>query len=182
MKKLLFAASALFSSTIYAEPYQLDVAGIIPGVSTKEQVESKKKDSVYAIGGYGLICSRDYNGDMLSMFHCQFGEEMLTTDLVKKERTGVWNTVSNTEVFEELLKGFTKKFKSEPDVSMEELTNGYGVAITRYVAVWTDSKGNMLQLYSFDEDPKKGHLLLRSKEYIDKVNSEYKSDEGKREY
>ena len=59
----------LLSTASFAQPDQLDVIGIIPGVTPKHEVESKQADYGFIIGGYELMCVPDYlDNNVLGQF------------------------------------------------------------------------------------------------------------------
>lgn len=181
MKKMLFSTLVMCSASAYSEPYQLDVAGIAPGVSTRSQVELLKGDSGYVIGGLGLLCVDFYINELVSDFTCFFGEEHYSRDLVAEESLKQIQFLSSNQVYEKLLYGFTEKFKVQPKIITEEVVNGFGVNSRRYIAEWKDTKGNALYLRSMERHAGEGTLILRSAEYL-ATESKKAEDEDKRRH
>lgn len=182
MKRMFFSLLIACSANAYSEPYQLDVAGVIPGVSTKSQVELIKEGSSYVVGGLGLLCVDFYIDGRVSDFTCFFGKEYYSRDLVAEEGLKQIQLLSNTEVYEKLLYGFTEKFKTAPEIATEEMVNGLGVKSNRYIAVWRDTKGNALYLRSVERNVNEGTLILRSAEYMAAESKKLEEESQRRKF
>jgi hypothetical protein len=102
MKSIVFASSIIFAASAYAEPNQIEIIGLVPGVSTQTQVENAKSEYGYVIGGYELICNPEYIDGLLSRL-------VLLTGFRSRDRTtSSYRVASNTEVHVVLLKGSLK--------------------------------------------------------------------------
>lgn len=101
-----FLLSLIFCivSNSYAGPNQLDIIGLVPGVSTQDLVEKAKSEFVYIIGGYELLCESSYLENLLSQFLCLTGEEYYSRDI----NADPYIFASNTEVHKVSVEGFTK--------------------------------------------------------------------------
>ncbi len=70
----------VISADIYAEPFKLEVISLVPGQSTKSDVERVKSGVGYIIGGYELLCVPEYLGEVLSQLLCLTGESYYSRD------------------------------------------------------------------------------------------------------
>lgn len=182
MKNKFYMILVVLCHQAYADPYQLDVAGIVPGVSTPSQVAGKKHDGTFDVGGYSLICADDYIDGFLSDFTCFFGEEYSTRDLVTEKKTGQVEIVSNLVVYEKLLYGLTKKFEAKPEIFRENIENYLGREMVRYTAVWTDKKGNKIYLKSMERTENESTLILRSVAYLEREQKASNAEEQARQF
>jgi hypothetical protein len=139
----------------------LSVIGLFPGISTQQQVEFAKADYGYIIGGYELFCIPQYEEGKLYTLTCVTGKENLSRDRV----SGSNALVSNIEVYNTLIKGFTKKF-GNPKTAENQLRNSFGVKYISELAAWNDKKGNELSLISIGTNIDSGALILSSAKKI----------------
>ena len=175
VKNIFFIATVIFYvSAAYAEPKQIEIIGLIPGVSTKEQVQSAKSDIGFIIGGFELICSDEYIDGVLSNLTCFTGEEYYSKDTTKKSYT----IASNLEVHSVLTKGFTKKFGKPSDIKNMPIHNSLGTEYNRNIVIWKDKKGNELKLFSLFSKTNDGLLLLESHQKV-KLDAEKSKEEDK---
>ena len=180
MYKLIIAVTlCLLSGISLAQPNQLDVIGIIPGVTPKHTVESKQADYGYIIGGYELMCVPAYiDNNILGQFTCFTGEKSGSRDVTKEKFT----LVTNLEVHETLLKGFTRKFgKPEKDYNLAR-TTGFGVSYNTHTVEWRDKQGNKLVLMSMATKISEGALMLIAAEKVQQDDQEKKQADDQREF
>lgn len=151
---------------------QIELIGLIPGISTKYQVESISKNSYsnrFEIGRYLLSCYPEYTDGILSVFMCLTGEDDLSYDIA----SDVHREVSNVEVHESLLKGLTEKFGQPINVSNEIVHNHFGAKFNKSTAIWEDKNKNYLLIESVHEKVGQGMLLMISgKTYSDFVKKQ----------
>ncbi len=146
----------------------IDVIGLFPGITTKQQVEFAKANYGFIIGGYELLCVPEFKDNKLYSFTCVTGEDNLSRDRVK----GSNEQVSNIEVYEELFKGFSKKF-GIPQTSENQVRTKLGVKYVSEIAVWKDKRGNQLSLISIANTTDSGALLLES---VEKINADREAE------
>jgi ribosomal protein L32 len=140
---------------------RIELIGLIPGISTKYQVESISKNSYsnrFEIGGYILSCYPQYIDNILSVLLCLTGEEDLSYDVTK----GTHREASNVEVHESLLNGLTKKFGQPIVLTNENVHNYFGATFNKSTAMWGDKYKNYLMLQSIHEKVGQGMLLMVS--------------------
>ena len=105
------AISFLVSTTVLARPNQLDILGLVPGISELTQVQQagidldnhSDKGIRLEIGGHKIPCALSFINDKLASLVCLTGN-----------RTDKYTEASNIEVHSTLIIGFTKKF-GKPD-------------------------------------------------------------------
>lgn len=144
LKCITFFAAVLLASNAFGNPNHINVIGLIPGVSTEAQIDDAGiEDSInsYAIGGYSLSCYHETLSGVLSKFYCRTGEDYLSEDLARPDRS-----VSNTEIHDVLIKGFTKKYGAPTRVENTTVMNQFGTKANSNRVVWVDIKGNKLTL------------------------------------
>lgn len=179
MKNIIFIATVIiYASAAYAEPKQIEINGLVPGVSTKAQVESKKTDVGYIIGGFELLCSDNYIDGVLSDLSCFTGEDYYSRDTTKESYT----IASNVQVHSVLSKGFTKKFGKPFDVKNMPMRNRLGTDYNRNIVMWKDKKGNELTLFSIFNKANDGVLLLKSHQKIKLDTEKRKAEEKQRNF
>lgn len=120
---------------------QLEVIGLVPGGSTKEEVREIGDGSFYTIEGYRLACTTDYSAGRLSLFVCPTGKNADSRDTKNLDKL-----VSNTEVYTVLYTSFRKKFGKPTKRIKETLVNEHGAEFYHNKVVWIDRKGNRLTL------------------------------------
>lgn len=179
IKAILIAIVLLVNTNLQADPKQLEIVGLILGVTTQKQVESMKtKVGFYEIGGFELLCFPGYIDNLLSKFSCVTGKEYFSRDLTKKTYT----LVSNIEVHEVLLKGFTKKFGKPTKNANTIKSNSFGLKINMNVVVWVDKKGNTLTLGSVGSKINEGVIFLKSAQLIKQDEDKSKASEKERNF
>jgi hypothetical protein len=156
----------------------LNVIGIHPGISTKDQFNSKKESYGYLIGGYELTCKGEFVANALYRMTCLTGEEFLSRDRVSGDKNRL---VDNAEVHKVLREGFQKKFGS-PKVLTNQVRNGFGAKFQQEILSWTDAAGNRLTLFSFVSDLNTGTLLLESFNAVEDREREEREADAQREF
>ena len=182
-KNIAFLLLVFFSIGAHAAPVEIDIAGIIPGKSTKQQVESLKNGWGYVIGGYRILCVPSYDLEILSEMLCltgEFGSSYGIKDLQSEDAVN-GSKASNHEIHKAFVKAYTQKFGAPTSVENEKLGNRFGAVATRNTVTWLDQKGNTLIITSISEKLNEGALLLRSKLKIqeDKKQEQEKSQQRK---
>ena len=180
---VLFLGAA-YSVGAAAAPNEIDIAGIIPGKSTKQQVEALKNGWGYVIGGYRLLCVPGYDQETLIEMLCLTGDFGATYGLkdMQSEDAASGSKASNFEIHKEFLKGYTKKFGPPSSVENEKLGNRFGAVATRNTVSWIDQKGNELTITSITERLNEGALLLRSKAKILDDQTQKQSKDQQRKF
>jgi hypothetical protein len=159
------ATSSLVATTVLASPNQLDILGLVPGVSELSEVKQAGSQPLFnpntvvilEIGGYEISCSMSFLNDKLALLACPTGVGSTGTRYTK---------ASNTEVHSTLKAGFTKKFGKPNSVFTVPVRTGLGVKYEQEVVTWKDMKGNELILSSITDTPNNGLIILRSSEYL----------------
>lgn len=143
----------------------MEIIGIYPGISTKDDLEDIRiGSSMLEIGGYNIICTEEYDdGKVLQHFYCAFGKDMGTYVGKITDR----NYVTNEEVFSTYLNGFSKKF-GKPKINNIEVENNFGRRINVTTAIWNDRYGNNLTLISSIYKIGQGALVMKASSYIKK--------------
>ena len=178
-KHLFLLALLILSTTAQALPSQLNVVGIVPGVSTKAEVVSKKDGKLYVIGGYKIICIPEFSTEgLLQQLFCVTGEKYGSVDATKE----TYRPVSNIEVHETLAKGFKKKFGKPYHSEDFVRSTGLGVRVNSNLTEWKDKKGNKLTLLSMSDKIDEGLLLLQSAEKIKQDEADTKKEEEDRKF
>jgi hypothetical protein len=160
---MFFLSTMIVAMNAYAQPNEIDVIGIVPGVSTERQVEAAKaQHGLYIIGGFGLDCASEYIDNHLSLFLCDTGKRHGSTDETKE----VFTAASNLEIHTVLVKGFTKKFG--PPTSREEnkVSNRLGISFNQEAVEWRDKKGNSLLLFNIIGNVTQGALQIWSSQRL----------------
>jgi hypothetical protein len=175
MKSILFASSIIFAASAYAGPNQIEIIGLVPGVSTQTQVENAKSEYGYVIGGYELLCLPEYIDGLLSQLLCVTGDSRDIT-------ANSYRSASNTEVHVALLKGFTKKFGTPSTIDNSTVSNRFGTEFNSNKAVWIDQKGNKLTLLSMVSKIDQGGVLLESAQQLRKDEAESRKADQQRNF
>ena len=131
MIKLATFLAIFCATTVYAKPNQIDIIGLIPDVSTQEQVKSAESKFGYLIGGFEIICMPEYIDGKLSRLLCITGE---TSGSVNKI-TDPNRLASNAEIHKVLVNGFTKKFGAPLKVGNLILKNSFGTEFNNNIVV-----------------------------------------------
>jgi len=178
----LFASIALISgsASVMAGPQQIDVLGLVPGVSGPEAVRSANQDPTgllgkgsgdavfLEVGGHRLFCFPSYIEDKLSRLRCLTGNN--------------WSKASSTQVFADLLAGFGKKFGKPDSATTEAVRTRAGVSYEKAIAQWIDMQGNTLSLWSLTQRIDEGLLLVVSAEQNRKDMDEFAAREAKKKF
>ena len=155
LRTILTAAAIFTSSQVFALTKQIDVVGLIPGVSSKlDFIKVEKGDTgiTNVIGGYEMVCVDSYIDTSLSRLLCTFGDARIST-------------ASNETIYQTLKSGFTKKFGA-PKVFDSVTSNKMGTKFSQQIVVWKDQKGNELSIMKRFSKIDEGLLHLRSAKQI----------------
>ena len=158
---------------------QIEVMGLIPGKTTKAQLNDKKILGTFLIiGGYKLICDATYIEGFLSSLGCFTGEKSGSFDatVTPNERA------SNTKIHATLLRGFSKKFGPPLMSNTSIVSNNFGVKFENHSATWIDKNGNALQINSIASKIDQGAISLLSAEEFRKFEAEKNKSEQKRKF
>lgn len=161
------AISALVSTTVLAAPKQLDILGLVPGVSEITQVQqadaNQKSDFstndlvTLEVGGHKMPCAPFFLDGKLASLNCFTGKSALGQR---------WTKASNVTVHSDLTAGFTKKF-GKPALNTAVLRRtGIGVEYNQRLVSWEDKLGNRLVLMSIIDTVDQGIVYLESSEYL----------------
>ena len=206
LKSYLFAAMSFFavSFPVHAGPNQIDVVGLIPGVSTVADVKIKmgirvtglprnnKLRGRLVIGGYIVGCIAEFERQLLLL-----AESPLRSLVCDTESPGVdvasSESVSGAEIHGTLVKGYTEKFGTPSDVFHSFFTLPSASLYELNGARWTDGKNELLLLtidnweypdsFGHDLEGRSSSLSLRADQYSNKLErGREKADEAHREY
>ena len=164
MKRIIVAAIAFLSAPVIAQNVtnQIDIIGLIPGVSSAAQFKAASIPSVidgvgnmaeFKIGGFELICSSEFENDRMQRFHCGTG--------------GLG--YSNIDIHNVLKRGFQEKFGSPFSDTNSSVRNGLGTEYNVNDVMWADKLGNILLLKSIDDKVDRGSLILVSSSLVKKI-------------
>jgi hypothetical protein len=176
------AISSLLSTTVLAGPNQLDILGLVPGVSEPPQVKqagvdpnSNSKESVMLeIGGYKIPCALSFLNGKLASLTCLTGEGT--------EEYEQYTKASNTEVHSTLTAGFTKKFGKPDSVNREPVRTRMGVEYEQQFVTWKDKRGNKLQLISMADTVNMGLITFESSEYLKEEAEKNAAEEARKKF
>lgn len=163
IKPLLFSVVMLASANSFAAPNQLDVIGLVPDVSTPDEVNQVQTGEygTFVIGGLNLLCTPEYIEEKLSSLFC----------LLKKSP---WQPLSNQSAFAILNTGFTKKFGVPTGVESNPVSNRMGAKFQQKIVRWKDKKGNELMIANMLGEVDSGMLHLESASRLAKAKAEAK--------
>jgi hypothetical protein len=164
LKVAAVMVSSLLSTSVLAELDQLDILGLVPGVSDSNQVRKIGKNffstegqyfeigGIFEIGGHETLCGVNFINGKLAMLTCW---------LVSK-----YTKVPSHIVYSDMKEGFTRKF-GKPDFVMSD--SAYGRA--REILEWKDKQGNQLLLTpaAIDNNNKEidsGWIIFQSSESL----------------
>lgn len=177
MKRLTLLPLIFFAMNVFAQTNQINIIGIVPGVSDKTEVDNASMDKdgkIFEIGGYRVMCHAEFedNDNKLEGFYCYTG----------KKYSGPFNQVSNTEIHNALVKGFIKKF-GEPTSSDEiPVRTGNGVLYHNQIVIWVDKKGNSLALTKMDDTIDEGKIVMKSASFLKKIEKEKRDKKSKAKF
>lgn len=152
-KSLVFIWLFILSTVAVAEPDQIDIVGLTPGISTYQDFKSKAASVVrdagmVEIGGYKLICKIQFDNGVLAMFGCSTGDGL--------------SNASNIEIHETLVRGFTEKFGTPSTTTNIPVKNGFGREFNVQTVTWMDKQGNYLALRNMGSRADSGSILMLS--------------------
>lgn len=173
MKNILYAAAIIFfSSPVFAENLtnQINVVGLIPGISTPAQVNAvadngitnsglgsldKSLDTLnsgmFTIGGIKMNCAVSFDENKMEAFSCV---------------TGMF--ASNVETHNILKRGFQEKFGT-PYKDMDYVVkNKLGTEYKSNAVSWWDKAGNVLILKMMGDKLDQGNLTIQSNGLLQK--------------
>lgn len=154
---------------------QIDVAGLIPDVSTKQDVRNIKTWSGECkIGGMILHCVDNYIDGKLSAIWFFTGKDW-SSDEKSSEK------ISNVEAFKILYNGFTKKFGEPQEYRKEKVSNRFGKELINHFAMWKDNKGNRISIMLYDNSTEKGNAILLSGKYVETKTNTHMQNESERQ-
>lgn len=161
------AISSLVSTTVLAGPDQLDILGLVPGVSELTQVKQAHVGRTptinptfvfLEIGGYKMPCFSSFLNGKLATLECRTGQGT--------EQYSQYTEASNTEVHSTLTAGFTKKFGKPDSVITKPVRTRMGVEYEQQFVTWKDKRGNKLELVSMADTVNEGLITLESSEHL----------------
>lgn len=156
----------------------ISVIGIVPGLSTKADIQYTLKGGGHIIGGYKLACTETFGQDgTLDALMCIFGESVGTRDIAANQR----EFVSNDIVYFQLRKGFSNKY-GQPATQVVELRPAIGAPIQTETATWVDRKGNQLVIRQTDVRIGTGSLFLESASKLRTDRIEQERADQRREF
>ena len=157
-RHMLYLFIATTASTALAEPNQLDILGLVPGVSTRQQVveagiyKNASESVNLIVGGHDIPCIHEYIESKLAALTCS----------IKQQGTGQ----SNAVVHADLVRGFTKKFGKPTNATNFPVRNGLGVVFQNNVVSWKDKAGNELMMFSMVGSVDQGALTMKSSAFL----------------
>ena len=146
---------------------QLDVLGIVPGVSEISQIkEASTKNPAYdsdfsvqlEIGGHKMLCLPYFIKNKIAQLGCMTGEK--------------FTNASNINIHKDLAAGFTKKFGKPSFNESGNQRTVFGVNYEKNIISWMDKKGNKLTLYSMLDNVNVGLINLESMEYLKELTKQ----------
>lgn len=183
MVKIIPAIALMFNvQLVMAGPVQLDVLGLLPGVSEAVDVRragmdpNSTSDEVVRleIGGHAIPCATSYIDQKLASLDCFTGKGT--------GRYETYTEASNTSVYSDLLSGFSKKFGKPDSISKAPVRTRLGVEHVINIATWVDKRGNKLQLFSMVDVVTAGMITFESAEYLRRKAAESAAAESKKKF
>lgn len=183
MTKITSAIALLFTAQcVMAGPAQLDVLGLLPGVSEAVDVRragmdpnSNSEESVrLEIGGHAIPCATSYIDQKLASLGCLTGKGT--------GRFETYTEASNTSVYSDLLSGFSRKFGKPDSTSKVPVRTRLGVEHVINIATWIDKRGNKLELISMVDVVTTGMITFESAEYLRRRAAESAAAESKKKF
>jgi hypothetical protein len=170
--------SSLLSTSALAEPDQLDILGLIPGVSELSQVRQVGKNFLgnktgyFEIGGHNIPCVFKFINGKLATFTCFTGKQTGTN----------FTDASNDVVHSDMKRGFTEKFGKPDSVKRNPVRTGMGVEYEQEMVIWKDKRGNEFQLISMLSTVSDGTFFLNSSEYLKQEAEKNAAAEAKKKF
>ncbi|MCF8178481.1 MAG: hypothetical protein K9J74_08230 [Sulfuritalea sp.] len=152
----------LLSSLAIASPDQLDVIGIVPGVSSESEVNAAwssptgENAGYLEVGGYKMLCTALFEDGKLADMKCATGKQ--------------FSNASNMEIHRTLRLGFEGKFGRANEVKNSPVRNRVGIVNQAIVVIWRDKQGNRLTLVSMNNEFDEGLLQLSSAAHLQMVD------------
>jgi hypothetical protein len=156
----------LLSSLAIASPNQIDVIGIVPGVSSEGDVKAAwstptgENAGYLEVGGYKMLCTALFEDGKLADMKCATGKK--------------FSNASNMETHRALRLGFEGKFGRADEVKNSPVRNRIGIVDQSIVVIWRDKQGNRLTLASMNNEFDEGLLQLSSSAYLQMLDEKAK--------
>ena len=106
---------------------------------------------MFEIGGHSIRCSATYIDAKLALLTCPTGR-----------RSVQYTAASNSDVYDDLLKGFEQKFGKPDSTWIAPVRTRGGNSYDQNGAQWTDAVGNQLELYSMFNSVDMGLMVVKS--------------------
>jgi hypothetical protein len=165
----LFLSFGVFAVvSVNAAPSTIDFVGLTPGITTAEDLKPISEGRRYEISGFRLSCDPEFDGEKLASFTCFTGLPHYSYDLNSKDQS---RQVTNNEIHEIFLKGFTKKFGPPVKFEKSNVKNAFGVNFQQHIAIWKDDAGNVLTISNMNGKIDAGVIMLESQSSHQKRNS-----------
>ncbi len=183
MSKVYAAAIFAFNSICcLAGPNQIDILGLGPGVSDPLQVQqasvhpkSRFESIVFLeIGGHKIPCMVEFLNGKLAALGCLTGKGS------KKNQT--YTEASNSDIYRDLVVGFTKKFGKPDFVKSNPVRTRVGVEYEVSIATWIDKHGNKLLLYSMFDTVDMGLITLESSDFLRRETENRDANEARKKF
>lgn len=176
MKRLACLPLIFFALNVFAQPNQIDIIGIVPGVSDKAAIDSLSIDnegSFFEIGGFRIPCNANFdNSNKLEDFTCFTGTA-----------SGIPLTeLSNTAIHSELVRGFTKKFGNPTSIIEVPVRTSNGATYKNQIVTWKDKKNNELVLSRMLDTIDSGVFELKSNSLLKKEKEESKARKSREKF
>jgi len=151
----------LLATPAIAGPNQIDILGLIPGVSDSEDIKRVAvrdggRAVMLEIGGHSLPCIPSYIDNKLSGLVCLTGKNGGTR----------YTDESNTTIHVELWAGFAKKFGKVDAIDKSRVRTVLGSEHEKSTVMWKDKKGNILRLVSIFDSVTSGAIEMYSNEHL----------------
>lgn len=151
-----------------ASPNTIDIVGLAPGITTAEDLKPISEGRRYEISGFRLSCDPEFEDEKLASLTCFTGLPHYSYDLNSKDQR---HQVTNNEIHEIFLKGFTKKFGPPSKVEKNNVKNAFGANFQQHTAIWKDRAGNVLTISNMNGKIDAGVVMLESKSAHQQRNS-----------
>jgi len=176
MKKIIIFILCIYPTVAFAGPPQIDILGIVPGVSTKEDVlgiSSKKVGGLLAVCG---VRKEGYTAGKVAHFLCSWN------DTFEKTSDGNILIYDNIETYNIVLEGFSRKFGPPDKIEDIPVKTKLGVEYISQHATWIDEKGNILILKSRHGKVDEGWLDMFSADKVRELNKQNVERDQSREF
>lgn len=181
-KKLLILLTFATPLSALGTPDQLDILGLVPGVSDKAQIQKVAIDSgniaegvvKLEVGGHKIPCVFELLDEKLADLQCFTGKG--------NGKREIYTEASNFEVHTDLLAGFTRKFGKPDQTKVNPVRTRVGVDYERSWVSWFDKRGNKLTLISIMENVDGGAITLESAESLAKAAAELADKNARKKF